>query len=121
MNTTLDHSYSSTLHKSIDHSSVWSRFITWCHGQEKNRFMWLATGLAGHGCFLTPVTLMAVMISGNSMFLWALVSGAMAMTLVANLAALPTKITVPVFFLSVLIDLGIIAGCTITPLTITVQ
>jgi hypothetical protein len=32
----------------------------------------------------------------------------MAMALVTNLAALPTKITLPVFFLSVLIDLGII-------------
>jgi hypothetical protein len=76
--------------------------------------MWLATGLAGHGCFLTPVTLMAVMLTGNSMFLWALVIAAMGMTVVTNLAALPTKITIPVLFLSILIDLGIIVSCIIT-------
>ena len=120
MNTVLHQSYSPSYHKSIDQPSVWSRFITWCNGQEENRFMWLAAGLTGHGCFLTPVTLMAVMLSGNSMFLWALVIAAMTMTLVTNLAALPAKITVPVFFLSILIDLGIILGCIITPLTITV-
>jgi len=120
MNTALHQSYSSSYHKVMDQASLWSRFITWCNGQEKNRFMWLATGLAGHGCFVTPVTLMAVMLSGNSMFLWALVIGAMAMTVVTNLAALPTRITVPVFFLSILIDLGVILGCIIAALTITV-
>jgi hypothetical protein len=64
---------------------------------------------------------MAVMLSGNSMFLWALVIGAMTMTLVTNLAALSTKITIPVFFLSILIDLGIIVSSIVIPLTITVQ
>jgi hypothetical protein len=32
----------------------------------------------------------------------------MAMTVVTNLAAMPTRVTIPIFFLSVLIDLGII-------------
>jgi hypothetical protein len=58
------------------------------------------------------------MVSGNSMFLWALVIGAIAMTLVTNLAALPTKITIPVLFLSLLIDLGIIVSSIVTVLTI---
>jgi hypothetical protein len=35
----------------------------------------------------------------------------MGITLVTNLAAMPTKITIPVFFLSVLVDLVIIASC----------
>lgn len=121
MNTVLHQAYGSSYHKSIDHSSVWSRFMTWCNGQEKNRFIWLAAGLTGHGCFITPLTLLAVIFSGNSMFLWALVIGAMTMTLVTNLAALPTKITVPVFFLSIIIDLGVIASCIISALTITVH
>src|SRR5262245_47036716 len=87
------------------HQSACSRFINWCNGQEKNRFLWLAFAVAGHGCFLTPITLLAIMFSGNLMFFWALAIGAMAMSLIANLAALPTKITVPVLFFSILIDL----------------
>jgi hypothetical protein len=32
----------------------------------------------------------------------------MCMCLVTNLAAMPTRVTIPVFFLSLLIDLGIV-------------
>ena len=35
----------------------------------------------------------------------------MAMALVTNLAAMPTKVTIPIFFLSVLIDIAVIASC----------
>ncbi len=84
------------------------KFFDWCKTQEKNRLLWLAIMIAGHGCFLTPVTVMFVMLFGNSMLLWALALGAMAMTLVSNLAALPVKITLPIFLASLIIDLAII-------------
>jgi hypothetical protein len=83
--------------------------------------MWLATGLAGHGCFITPVTLMAIMLSGNSMFLWALVISSMGIAVVTNLAALSIKITIPVLLLSVLIDLGVIVSSIMTTSSIAVQ
>lgn len=121
MNTTLQHSHTGYYQRTTGHISVWSRFMSWCHGQEEHRFLWLAAGLAGHGCFLTPLTLMAVMLSGNSMLLWALVIGAMAMTLVTNLAGLSTKITIPVFFLSILIDVGVIVSSIMISSGITVQ
>jgi hypothetical protein len=118
MSITLHQSYSHSYTKATDRKSVWSRFISWCNGQEENRIVWLASGLACHGCFMTPVTLFAVMSSSNSIFLWALVIAAMTMALVTNLAALPTKITIPIFFLSILIDLGVILSCIISALTI---
>ncbi|HEY6502797.1 MAG TPA: hypothetical protein VIZ28_02370 [Chitinophagaceae bacterium] len=109
MNTITHQSYSKLYPaRSTSHRSVWTHFMSWCEGQEKNRFGWLAAGLAGHGCFITPLTLLAVMLSGNSMVFWAFTIAAMTMTLVTNLAALSTKITIPVLFLSVLIDAGII-------------
>jgi len=80
--------------------------------------MWLSIALAGHGCFLTPLALLAVMFAGNLMILWAIVIGAMAMCLVSNLAAMPTKITIPVFMLSILIDLGVIISCVIIPISV---
>jgi len=85
-----------------------TRFFDWCKGQEKNRLGWIATILAIHGCALTPITLFMIYLGGNDMTFWALAISAMGMSLVTNLAALPTKITIPVFALSVLVDLTVI-------------
>ncbi|MEI6948270.1 hypothetical protein V9K67_13825 [Paraflavisolibacter sp. H34] len=92
-------------------SALLSRFFAWCAGQEQNRFGWLAIVLAGHGCVLTPLTLFATALTGVNIFFFVLALVAMGMALVTNLAAMPTKVTIPVFALSVLIDLAIILSC----------
>lgn len=109
---TLQQSYGSIYVQSERKQSLLTQFILWCKSQEKYRLGWLAVIIAGHGCILTPITLFAIILSGNSMLFWALAIAAMGMSLVTNLAALPTKITIPVFFFSVMIDLVIIANCT---------
>jgi hypothetical protein len=53
----------------------------------------------------------AVVLAGNHFIFWPFVIGAMASTLLVNLAAMPTKITIPVFLFSVLVDLVIIISC----------
>jgi hypothetical protein len=90
---------------------VLTRFISWCKSQEKYRLGWLAVIIASHGCFLTPVTLLAIIFAGNNMLFWSMAIAAMGTALVTNLAALPTKITIPIFFLSIIIDLVIIVNC----------
>jgi len=80
--------------------------------------MWLGVALSAHGCIITPLTIMAVLLAGTNMFLFILAIVAMGATLVTNLAALPTKITLPVFFLSILIDLAIIFSCVLIGLNI---
>lgn len=89
--------------------SLLSRFLSWSKGQEENRFGWLAVILALHGCVLTPLTLFAVFMGGNNMVLFSLAIAAMAVCLISNLSAMPTKITIPVFFLSVVIDIVTVA------------
>ncbi len=89
-------------------TSIIRRFFTWCSQQEKNRLLWLAAIVTGHGCVITPITLFFVMFAGNHFIFWPLVIGAMGMALVTNLAAMPTKVTIPVFFFSLFIDLAII-------------
>lgn len=91
--------------------SVWKKFINWCEGQEKYRFGWLAAALSLHGCVLTILTMFAVILAGNHFIFWPFVIGAMGITLISNLAAMPTKITIPVFFFSVIVDLVIIISC----------
>ena len=105
---TIQTSYSPSYSHAHKQSAVF-RFLEWCKSQEPYRYGWLAVIIAVHGCVLTPLTLFAVFLGGNSMVLWGLSIAAMAMSLITNLAAMPTKITVPVFFLSILIDLTVIA------------
>ena len=92
-------------------TSVFTRFINWCNDQQEDRLLWLGVALAGHGCVITPLTIMAVLLAGTNLVLFVLALVAMGMALVTNLAALPTKITIPVFVLSIVIDLAIIAAC----------
>jgi hypothetical protein len=99
----------------IKNSSIFSTFMAWCEGQEKNRLGWLGGILAIHGCALTPITLFAVILSGTNFALYIATLLAMAIAVITNLAAMPTKVTIPAFLFSVLIDivvivLSIIAG-----------
>lgn len=87
------------------------RFMKFCKNQEKNRLMWLGIALAGHGCVLTPITIMAVLLAGTNFVLLMAALVAMAISLVTNLAAMPTKITIPAFILSIIIDIAIIIAC----------
>src|SRR5688572_28913269 len=80
--------------------SIFSRFMAWCSNQQENRLLWLGIAVTGHGCVITPLTILAVLLAGTNLFLFVLVLVAMCMSLVTNLAALPTRITIPVFVLS---------------------
>ncbi len=109
--TTLNQAISTTYTQTTTSPSLPGKFIAWCKGQQENRFLWLGIVLAGHGCILTPLTVMAVLLAGTNITLFILAIVAMGMSLVTNLAAMPTKITIPVFLLSVLIDIAIIISC----------
>jgi hypothetical protein len=88
--------------------SLVSSFTTWCTLQEPNRFVWLGVSLTVHGCFLTPLALYVIMMAGLNFVLFGMAIAAMGMVVVSQLAALPTKYTIPVFLLSLLIDAAVI-------------
>jgi hypothetical protein len=111
MQSTIHHSYRHSYERAEKKTSLWKKFISWADGQEENRFGWTAIAITSHGCVLTILTAMVILMSGNHFIFWPFAIGAMAMCVVVNLAAMPTKITIPVFFFSILIDLAIIAIC----------
>ena len=111
METTLQQRISATYTTASVKTSTWKRFINWCEGQEENRFGWLGAAITAQGCIATPLTLFAIVLSGNLFFFWILAIVAMGAALITNLAALPTKVTIPVFFLSLVVDLAIIIIC----------
>ena len=98
-------------YKTTIQSNIFTKFFDWCKAQERNRFGWLALSLAAHGCILTPLVVFAVGVSGNNLTLWMTAMLAMGATLIVNLAAQPTKITIPIFFLSIVVDIAIIIAC----------
>jgi hypothetical protein len=88
--------------------SLIQRFLSWSKAQQHDHFMWIGIGLALQGCALAPISLYFVSLVGVNLTLFCIVLTAMAMVLVTNLAALPTKITIPVLVASVIIDVGVI-------------
>lgn len=111
MATTIQQTIATNYTGTTTKTSIFTHFINWCEGQEKNRLLWLAAALVGHGCALTPITLFTVILSGNHLFFWIMAIVAMMSALVTNLAAMPTKYTIPTFLFSILIDLTIIISC----------
>jgi len=109
METTVKHLYAHRMDTAK--VSLWKKFIDWSNGQEKYRLGWLAAAITLHGCVLTIFTMFAVILAGNHFIFWPFIIGGMGITLVVNLAAMPTKITIPVFFFSVLMDIVIIISC----------
>jgi hypothetical protein len=99
--------------------SLWTRFIQWSNDQEQYRFGWTAGVLAGHGCIITPITLFAIILSGSNLVFFIAAIIAMMASLVTNLAAMPTKYTIPTFFISIVIDLIIIVSCVVIGFDIT--
>ena len=93
--------------------------MNWCENQNENRILWIGIALAAHGCIITPLTVMAVLLAGTNLILFMLAIVAMGMSLVTNLAALPTRITIPVFFLSILIDVIIVISTLVIGFDIT--
>jgi hypothetical protein len=111
MQSTIHHSYTSSYNKAEKRTSLWKKFISWADGQEENRLGWTAFAITGHGCVFTIFTSMAILFSGNHFIFWPFAIVAMVACVVVNLAAMPTKITIPVFFFSLGVDATIIAIC----------
>lgn len=111
METSIQHAYMPSYSKRVASVSLWKQFINWADGQQKNSFGWTALAIMGHGCVFTIFTVAIILLTGNHFIFWPFAIGAMTMALVSNLAAMPTKITIPIFFFSLLIDLVIIALC----------
>jgi hypothetical protein len=105
---TLQHPISNVYTPTARNKSLAAKFMDWCRNQEPNRYGWLAVILFVHGCILAPIAMMAIFLNGVNIVLIAAVIVAMTAALISNLAAMPTRITLPIFFFGVLIDLVVI-------------
>jgi len=88
--------------------SLLNKFFRWADEQQFQRLFWLGFTFMFHSCVLTPITVMAGLASGSGF--WVVIGAVLSISIVAitSLAALPTRITIPVFFLSVIVDVVLI-------------
>jgi hypothetical protein len=110
METIMNQTISTTYSGVSNNTSIWTKFMNYCEGQEDNRLMWVGIALAAHGCILTPITIMITLFAGPNFALFMAGMVAMGIALVTNLAAMPTRITIPAFALSIIIDLFVIVS-----------
>src|SRR5262245_58957426 len=88
--------------------SVIQTFLAFSEKQQENKLGWIAFILAAQICALVPLTLLAISANGDHFVLWIPVIISSFVTGMVNLAGLPTKITIPIFLISALIDVGVI-------------
>jgi len=95
------------IHESKKIRKLVQKFIDYCDSQQENRQSWMAFAVAAHLCLLLPLTLIYVHYNGNQL---AFNIPLLVFTLIiqlCNLACLPTRIVIPVFF-AVLINVAVI-------------
>jgi hypothetical protein len=83
----------------VTKESLIKRFIVWCNMQEGFRLFWMGLALLGGIGTIVPLTLLAVVFfADNNFALWVIVCAINVPVLILNLAAQPTKVTLPVLF-----------------------
>ena len=102
----------SVLYRSNDKHGLLSKFIAWCEKQESDRFLWLGIAFFVQIGMAVPLTAFSILFfGGNNPLLWIILVTVNIPTLVLNLAALPTKTTLPFLFFAWLTELTIILYC----------
>jgi|SRR5450432_2573619 hypothetical protein len=88
--------------------SIFSRFYTWTKQEEKNHIAWVGISITVMTAVFFPITMAAILFNGA---VFKLIIGAMislSMVVIANLASLPTKYTIPAFLAGIVMDVGLI-------------
>ena len=90
-------------------TSYIKRFLQFADDQQPNNFGWVSVSLLAQACFFAPITVLCILFNGNLLGLWIPCILTFVIIEIINLTAMPTKITVPVFFAGAVIDIIIIA------------
>lgn len=99
----------------IEKKDLLERFISWCDAQEEKRFLWLAVGFVVNIGAVLPFTVLALILIGISSHfaLFMTVCCVNVPVLALNLAAQPTKVTLPSLFFAWGVNAAVIAYCTL--------
>ncbi|MBS1598884.1 MAG: hypothetical protein JST75_11730 [Bacteroidetes bacterium] len=110
MSYTISHQTGSYQHReAVRRTSVITRFFQWAESEDKiNHVAWVGISVTLMSAVLFPGTMAAILFNGASFNLIIAAMSAFVFVVVTNLAALPTKYTIPFFFFAALIDVAVV-------------
>ena len=93
------------LSQKVQSQSLWNKYLLFCDNQADNRFLWFALALMSVACVIMPISMN--LIQSTTLFSYLVISyAAMLMAnLVANLAELPARISISLFFITILFNI----------------
>ena len=86
-----------------------SRFFEWAKNEDTERHVaWVGITVTAMAAVFFPLTMSVILLNGAlfGLIITAMIS--LALVVITNLAAMPTRFTIPFFVLAMLIDLGAI-------------
>jgi hypothetical protein len=96
-------------HLAKKRSTAISRFFKWAANEDQERHIgWVGITVMIMTAICFPLTMAVVLLNGGGFGLIIATMFSLVLVVVTNLAALPTKYTIPFFFLGTLIDLVVI-------------
>jgi uncharacterized membrane protein (UPF0136 family) len=106
---TISHRQSYLIREKGTRPSAVSRFFTWAAKQdEKSHVGWVGASVMVMAGVLFPTAMAFILLNGGEFSLIMASMSALVLVVVANLAALPTKYTIPFLILGTLTDLIVI-------------
>lgn len=113
-NKIMDYTFSTsqTLHRYSDakeKKSLVSRFIQWATNEDaEHHVAWVGISITFMTAIFFPLTMSAILLNGASFGLIITAMVSLALVVIVNLAAMPTRYTIPLFLLGILIDVAAI-------------
>jgi hypothetical protein len=98
-----------TYHLAEKRPSALSRFFKWAASEDEERHIgWVGITITVMTAICFPLTTAVVLLNGAVFGLIVAAMVSLVLVVVTNLAALPTRYTIPFFFLGILVDLVVI-------------
>jgi len=110
MSTTTSHGLVRPLYRpAVSHPSLIGRFFDWAENEDVTHHIgWVGFSITVMTAFFFPITMFSILMNGASFGLIVAAMVPLVLVFVTNLAALPTKYTIPFLFVGVLAELAII-------------
>jgi uncharacterized membrane protein (UPF0136 family) len=106
---TLSHQQSYFIQERASHPSVLSRFFSWAENQdEKFHVGWVGASIMLMAGIFFPATMAFILLNGAEFSLIVAAMSSLVLVVVTNMAAMPTKYTIPFLFLGTFANLVVI-------------
>jgi hypothetical protein len=99
-----------TYHLTEKRPAVFSRFMSWAANEDEERHIgWVGITVTTMTAIFFPLTMALILMNGAVFGLIVAAMVSLVLVVVTNLAAMPTKFTIPFYLLGILIDVTVIA------------